>query len=118
MVSLWRMRIPSPEKLQYHNLGTQRAEFGWLFDDKQFIFGVNQDGTTYIEVGKVDNLGNLKEETRKWDEFPYASDLTSNFLWHDHRKLEHYDFFLEGKKLTDLYEDCMMLLEAFKKGDE
>lgn len=106
------MRTPHRDKLLYENYNVNRIEVGWLFDGhKQFIFGINEKGTSFIEYGEIDESGEYCNDSNNWHAFPNKSHITDDPIWNNFE----YNFFLSGKNLVPLYEDCISMLKDLNK---
>ena len=122
------MRVPHPLKLQSQSFNSEKLEFVWLFDDQQFILGVNKDGSVYMEAGEVNDAGDYIDGSHWCELFPtgisykdkdgnglsYTLTISINDekLWNDPRyNLVDYNFFTNGKELLPLVDDA---IEFFK----
>ena len=122
------MRVPHEDKIIHQTFNSKKLEFVWLFDDQRFVFGINKDGSTYIEAGEVNSAGDYIEGSHWCELFPdsisyhnkegYGMTHTLSIfigdekLWNDPRyNLINYNFFSNGKDLVPLIEDAV---EFFK----
>lgn len=125
------MRVPHESKLQSQSFNFEKLEFVWLFDDQQFILGVNKDGSVYMEAGEVNDAGDYIEGSHWCELLPThrlvtktgkdkidgtihipSPSLINEVLWNDtNYNFYRYNFFTNGKELLPLVEDVIEYLK-------
>jgi hypothetical protein len=108
------MKVPQTEYLHSQTFNSQKFEFVWRLDEnqKQIIFGVNKNGSTYIEAGRVNSAGDYTDKPL-WKGFsPKSESLKDHNFWHwnSSDNLSDYDYFSNGVELYGLAEEVVSYL--------
>lgn len=105
------MRIPHEDKVIHQTFNANKIEFVWLFpENKQFILGLNKDGSFYGEAGKVITPGDYIDVN------PIISfKFRHNFIIEDLSNLfkhnPEWNFFSDGKDFINLIKDIIEYLK-------
>ena len=121
------MIVPHESKLESQIFTENKIEFLWLFDDQQFILGVNKDGSVYIEAGDINSEGDYIEGSHWCELLPSHGPVTKlngdkiegtihmpppsladEVIWNDPKyNFCNYNFFSNGKELVPLVEEVI-----------